>query len=88
MLYIGDNAVQLFAKQRGDTFVFINRPPEASGDDVIMSIALQKISVPVQRVGCFLRHFAQHLIALFMVLANWTCESIPGDRDRASRRIE
>ena len=50
-LYIGDNIVQLFEKQRSNTFVFINRPPAASGADVIMSIALQKISVPVQRVG-------------------------------------
>ena len=81
MLYVGNNAVQLFAKQRGDTFVFINRPPEASGDDVITSIALQKISVPVQRVGCFLRRFVLHLTRLFMALANRKGESIPSDRD-------
>ena len=52
-LYVGDNLVQLFEKQRSNTFVFISRPPAASGADVITSIALQKISATVQRVGCF-----------------------------------
>ena len=50
-LYIGDNVVQLFEKQKGNTFVFMNRPPAASGADVITSIALQKISASVQKVG-------------------------------------
>ena len=50
-LYVRDNILQLFEKQRSNSFVFMTRPPAASGADVITSIALQKISVPVQRVG-------------------------------------
>jgi hypothetical protein len=51
-LFVGDNLLQLFEKQRSNSFVFMARPPAASGADVITSIALQKISAPVQRVGC------------------------------------
>ena len=50
-LHIADNIFQLFEKQRSNSFVFMTRPPAASGADVITSIALQKISVPVQRVS-------------------------------------
>ena len=53
-LYIGDNILQLFEKQRSNSFVFMTRPPAASGADVITSIALQKISAPVQRVGFYM----------------------------------
>lgn len=52
-LRVGDNLLQLFEKDISNSFVFMTRPPAASGADVIMSVALQKISVPVQRVGCF-----------------------------------
>ncbi|KAF9494277.1 RdRP-domain-containing protein [Pleurotus eryngii] len=33
----------------GDTFIFMTKPPAASGTEVAVSIALQKISAPVQR---------------------------------------
>jgi len=51
-LHVADNILQLFEKQRSNSFVFMTRPPRASGSDVITSIALQKISAAVQRVGC------------------------------------
>ena len=51
-LYVGDNIFQLYEKQRSNSFVFMVRPPAASGADVITSIALQKISNMVQRVSC------------------------------------
>ena len=50
-IHVADNIFQLFEKLRSNSFVFMTRPPAASGSDVITSIALQKISVPVQRVG-------------------------------------
>jgi len=50
-LHVADNVFQLFEKQRSNSFVFMTRPPAASGADVITSIALQKISAPVQRVS-------------------------------------
>lgn len=42
--------LQLYNRQRSDTFIFMTRPPEKSGVDVIASIALQKISDHVRRV--------------------------------------
>ncbi|KAH8088982.1 RNA dependent RNA polymerase-domain-containing protein [Cristinia sonorae] len=48
-LHCSDNALQLYNKQRGDTFIFMTRPPEKSGADIIASIALQKISDHVRR---------------------------------------
>jgi regulator of nonsense transcripts 1 len=50
-LHIGDNNFQLYNRQIRDTFVFITRPAAASGADVVTSIALQKISSAVQKVG-------------------------------------
>lgn len=51
-LYVGDNIFQLFEKQRSNSFVFMTRPPTASGADVVTSIALQKISNLVRTVSC------------------------------------
>lgn len=87
MLYVADNLFQLFDKQRSNTFVFMSRPPAASEADVITSIALQKISVPVQRVGgSSLRlHSVLHC---FVGLAMRPGESFSGYRDRAPRRVK
>ncbi|KAF9226166.1 RNA-directed RNA polymerase [Gyrodon lividus] len=48
-LHCSDGNLQLYNKSRGDTFVFIARPPRDTGYDVIASIALQKISSRVQQ---------------------------------------
>lgn len=53
-LHCGDGILELYNKQRGDTFIFVNRPPRALGSEVATSIALQKISTSVQRVYIFL----------------------------------
>lgn len=50
-LHVADNILQLFEKLRANSFVYMARPPMASGSDVITSIALQKISAAVQRVN-------------------------------------
>jgi hypothetical protein len=50
-LHCSDNNFQLYNKHRRDTFVFVTRPPPASGAEVATSIALQKISASVQRVS-------------------------------------
>jgi hypothetical protein len=49
-LYCGDGVLQLYEKQRGNTFIFLTRPAPASGGFVAASIALQKISSRVQKV--------------------------------------
>lgn len=49
-LHCSENALQLYDKTRANTFIFMVRPPEKSGSDVVTSIALQKISARVQRV--------------------------------------
>ena len=49
-LHAAGNVLQLFKKQRSNTFVFVTRPPAASGDDIITSIDLQGISRQVQQV--------------------------------------
>lgn len=49
-LYCNDNMMQLFIRQRGDTFIFLNRPPEESGADIVTSWALQKLSGHARRV--------------------------------------
>lgn len=49
-LHCSDTNFQLYNKQRADTFIFITRPPAASGADLAVSIALQKISTRVQQV--------------------------------------
>ncbi|KAH9941433.1 RNA dependent RNA polymerase-domain-containing protein [Amylocystis lapponica] len=48
-LHCSENVMQLFNKQRGDSFVYVARPPPKSGVDIITSIALQKISSRVQQ---------------------------------------
>ncbi|THH29680.1 hypothetical protein EUX98_g4493 [Antrodiella citrinella] len=48
-LHCSDNSLQLYNRQRSDTFIFMTRPPERSGQDIITSIALQKISDHVRR---------------------------------------
>lgn len=50
-LHCSDNALQLYIGQRADTFIFMTRPPEQSGVDIITSIALQKISGHVRQVS-------------------------------------
>ncbi|KAF5351219.1 hypothetical protein D9756_008167 [Leucocoprinus leucothites] len=46
-LHCSNNLFQLYNKQRGDTFVFVNRP--SVGAEISISVALQKISQTVQR---------------------------------------
>ncbi|CAL1711823.1 unnamed protein product [Somion occarium] len=48
-LHCSDSRMELYNQQRGDTFIFITRPPPRSGADIITSIALQKISSHVMR---------------------------------------
>lgn len=50
-LHCSDYRFQLYKKHTGDTFVFINRPAAVLGKDVSISIALQKISTTVMKVG-------------------------------------
>ncbi|KAF9022945.1 RNA-directed RNA polymerase [Hymenopellis radicata] len=51
-LYCSSSILQLYNKQRSDSFVFITVPPSASGADVAISVALQKISNKVrQNIG-------------------------------------
>ncbi|GJE97878.1 RNA-directed RNA polymerase domain-containing protein [Phanerochaete sordida] len=49
ILSCNDNSFQLFNRQRANTFIFITRPPEQSGADIITSIALQNFSRFVQQ---------------------------------------
>ena len=46
-----ENTLEIFNRKRADTFIFVTRPPAASGADIATSIALQKISQSVQRVS-------------------------------------
>ncbi|KAI6025546.1 RNA dependent RNA polymerase-domain-containing protein [Pisolithus marmoratus] len=48
-LHCSDGTFQLYNKAKGDTFVFLSRPPRETQQDVIASIALQKISQRVQK---------------------------------------
>ncbi|KAI0359481.1 RdRP-domain-containing protein [Trametes cingulata] len=48
-LYCGENVMQLFDKQRANSFIFVTRPPPKSGHDIVTSIALNKISQRVQK---------------------------------------
>ncbi|KAG6331888.1 hypothetical protein ID866_7202 [Astraeus odoratus] len=50
-LHCDDRTLQLYNKNKRDTFVFISRPLKETGQDVITSIALQKISSRVQKAG-------------------------------------
>lgn len=51
--------MQLYNRQRSNTFIFITRPAEKSGADIVASIALQNFSKFVQQVrqSCYLYHF-------------------------------
>ena len=77
-LYCGDNVMQLFDKQRQNSFVFMIRPPAASGTDIVTSIALNKISHRVQQVGAF-----PPLVTILSSIektptAMWACTSLAG----------
>ncbi|KAK7050252.1 AAA domain-containing protein, partial [Favolaschia claudopus] len=48
-LHCSDVNFQLYNKHRGDTFIFMTRPPAASGAELAVSIAVQKISARVQK---------------------------------------
>ncbi|KAF7338901.1 Rna-directed rna polymerase [Mycena sanguinolenta] len=48
-LHCSDTNFQLYNKARIDTFIFMTRPPAASGAELAVSIAVQKISARVQR---------------------------------------
>ncbi|KAJ6450386.1 RNA-directed RNA polymerase [Mycena sanguinolenta] len=48
-LHCSDTNLQLYNKGRADTFIFMTRPPAASGAELAVSIAVQKISARVQR---------------------------------------
>ncbi|KAJ7155081.1 RNA-directed RNA polymerase [Mycena filopes] len=48
-LHCSDTNFQLYDKNRGNTFIFMTRPPAASGAELTVSIAVQKISARVQR---------------------------------------
>ncbi|KAJ7258423.1 RNA dependent RNA polymerase-domain-containing protein [Mycena haematopus] len=48
-LHCSDTNFQLYDKARGNTFIFMTRPPAASGAELAVSIAVQKISARVQR---------------------------------------
>ncbi|KAL4068636.1 RNA dependent RNA polymerase-domain-containing protein [Scleroderma yunnanense] len=48
-LHCDDRTLQLYNKNKVDTFIFISRPPRETQQDVITSIALQKISTRVQQ---------------------------------------
>jgi regulator of nonsense transcripts 1 len=49
-LHCSDTNFQLYDKDRANTFIFMTRPPAASGAELAVSIAVQKISARVQRV--------------------------------------
>ncbi|KAJ6529218.1 RNA dependent RNA polymerase-domain-containing protein, partial [Mycena capillaripes] len=48
-LHLSDANLQLYDRNRINTFIFITRPPAASGAELAVSIAVQKISARVQR---------------------------------------
>jgi hypothetical protein len=50
-LHCSDGKLELYNKNRIDTFVYINRSIATSNAKVQTSIALQKISTRVQKVG-------------------------------------
>lgn len=55
-LHCGDTVFQLYNKHIGDSFIYLNRPPKALGNEVAASIALGKISGRVQKVWSILVH--------------------------------
>lgn len=50
-LHCGPGRFQLYEKNIANTFIFLARGTEASGQDIVSSIAVQKISAVVQRVS-------------------------------------
>lgn len=60
ILYAGDGAFQLFERQRGNTFIFLNFATEYSRKDINVSIALDKISDSVRVRAHFLNALTQH----------------------------
>ncbi|KAJ6607939.1 RNA-directed RNA polymerase [Mycena sp. CBHHK59/15] len=48
-LHCSETNFQLYDKTRGNTFIFMTRPPAASGSELAVSIAVQKISTGVQK---------------------------------------
>ncbi|KAJ7166539.1 RNA-directed RNA polymerase [Mycena crocata] len=48
-LHCSDTNLQLYDRLRSNTFIFMTRPPAASGAELAVSIAVQKISARVQR---------------------------------------
>jgi hypothetical protein len=51
-IYIGEGNIQIFNKQRANSFIHVRKPPVNSNEDFITSIALQQISQRVQKVIC------------------------------------
>ena len=51
-LHCSDGKLELYNKQRSDTFIYMIRPPAASEAQIITSIALNKISGRVQQASC------------------------------------
>jgi len=49
-LHCSENMFQLYDQNRANTFIFVTRPPEKSGSDIVTSVALQKISGRIQKV--------------------------------------
>ncbi|KAH9833398.1 RNA dependent RNA polymerase-domain-containing protein [Rhodofomes roseus] len=48
-LHCSESMLQLYDNNRANTFIFVTRPPEKSGSDIVTSVALQKISGRVQK---------------------------------------
>jgi regulator of nonsense transcripts 1 len=53
-LHCSFSKLELYNKQRSDTFIYIQRSAVGLQSDVVTSIALQKISATVQRVCRYL----------------------------------
>ncbi|THH07660.1 hypothetical protein EW145_g3223 [Phellinidium pouzarii] len=77
-LYCGDNLFQLYNKQRGDTFIFLGaRRVHSCDEEIITSIALQKISQRVQKQIGRINKTQVTAIEIHVV----------SNRDRVSQRI-
>ena len=66
-LHLSDSRMELYNRQRSDTFIFINRQ---LGTEVVVSIALQKISATVQRAS-LVSSLRRNLLGLTLVFSNW-----------------
>jgi len=64
-LHLSDSKLELYNRQRSDTFIFINRQ---LGTEVVVSIALQKISSTVQRAS-LISSLRRNFLGLTSVLA-------------------